>query len=320
MTLSLHGIALRYFVEVARTGSISDASARLNVAVSAISRQVARLESELGAALFERRPRGMMLSEAGERLLAYAQRSLLEAEHVMKEIGGLESLHGSMIKVASSEGFAADFLPGAMAGFRSQYPGIGFTLSVMSPGEATRRVREGDVDLALTFSLAPEKGVKVEHTERAPVLALLRADHPLAARAKVSLADLQRYPLVLPEPGTTIRQLIDITCALEGILLEPDLTSNNSGAMYRYAQKTGAIMFTGLLSVRDRYAGDGFVVMPLVHPQMRQRSVQVQTMAGRELPSAVRAFRDHLITEIATAKPADRDAPKAARKRNRRSR
>ncbi|WP_144143266.1 LysR family transcriptional regulator [Paraburkholderia sp. BCC1884] len=316
MALSLHGIALRYFVEVARSGSISDASARLHVAVSAISRQIARLESELGVALFERRPRGMALSEAGERLLVYAQRSLLEAAHVMKEIGGLESLHGSMIRVASSEGFAADFLPGALASFRRQYPGIDFTLSVMSPGEATRRVREGDADLALTFSLAPEKGVKVEHTERAPVFVLLRADHPLAVRAKVSLADLQRYPLVLPEPGTTIRQLIDITCALEGILLEPDLTCDNSAAMYRYAQKSGAIMFTGLLSVRDRYADDGFVVMPLVHPQMRQRSIQVQTMAGRELPPSVRAFRDHLIVEIAGTKPPAGGRAKTGRQRS----
>lgn len=318
MALSLHGIALRYFVEVARTGSISDASTRLHVAVSAISRQVARLESELGVALFERRPRGMALSEAGERLLAYAQRSLLEAEHVMKEIGGLETLHGSMIKVVCSEGFAADFLPAAMAAFRIRYPGIDFTLSVMSPGAATRQVRDGDADLALTFSLAPEKGVKVEHTERAPVLALLRADHPLAGRAGLSLADLRRYPLVLPEPGTTIRQLIDITCVLEGILLEPELTCNNSGAMYRYAQKSGAIMFTGLLSVRDRYAGDGFVVVPLTHPQMRQRSIQVQTMAGRELPPSVRAFRDFLIAEMAGAKPAGGPAPAAARKRTRR--
>jgi DNA-binding transcriptional LysR family regulator len=304
MALSLHGIALRYFVEVARTRSLSEASARLHVAVSAISRQVARLESEIGTPLFERRPRGMALSEAGGRLLAYAQRSLLEAEHVMKEIGGLDALHGSMIKVASSEGFAADFLPGALAGFRLRHPGIDFNLAVLTPGEATRRVRDGDVDLALTFSLAPEKGVKVEHTERAPVLALMPADHPLAARAKVSLADLQHYPLVMPEPGTTIRQLIDITCALEGLLLEPDLTSNNSGAMYRYAQKTGAIMFTGLLSVRDRYADDGFVVVALSHPQMRQRSIQVQTMAGRELPASVRAFRDFLIAQIKAPQPA----------------
>ncbi|KXU91058.1 LysR family transcriptional regulator [Paraburkholderia monticola] len=319
MARSLHGIALRYFVEVARSGSLSDASERLHVAVSAISRQIARLESELGVTLFERRPRGMTLSEAGERLLAYAQRSLLEAEHVMKEIGGLASLHGSRIKIATTEGFAVDFLPSAIADFRGEHPGIDFTLTVMSPADATRQVRDGDVDIALSFSLAPEKGVKVEHTERAPVFALLRADHPLAARAKLSLAEVSRYPVVLSEAGTTIRQLIDITCALEGIPLEPDLICNHSGAIYRYAQKSGAIMFTGLLSVRDRYAEDGFVIVPLTDPQMRQRSIQVQTMAGRELPPSVYAFRNHLIARIVGAKPAAALGSKAARSRGKRT-
>lgn len=157
MAAFLHGLALRYFVEVARTGSLSDASARLHVAVSAISRQIAKLESELGAPLFERRPRGMALSEAGERLLGFAQRSLLEAEHVMKEIGGLDALHGSLLKIACSEGFAIDFLPGALATFKARHPGVDFSVWVVSPADATRRVREGDADIALTFSLAPER-------------------------------------------------------------------------------------------------------------------------------------------------------------------
>jgi DNA-binding transcriptional LysR family regulator len=116
-------------------------------------------------------------------------------------------------ELTSSEGFASDFLPTAMADFRLIHPGIDFNLAVLTPGEATRRVRDGDADLALTFSLAPEKGVKVEHTERAPVFAL-------------------------------------------------------------------------------------------THPQMRQRSIQVQTMAGRELPASVRAFRDFLIAAIRAPQPA----------------
>ncbi|MGU7779938.1 LysR substrate-binding domain-containing protein [Burkholderia sp. PU8-34] len=303
MAAFLHGLGLRYFVEVARTGSLSDASARLHVAVSAVSRQIAKLESELGTPLFERRPRGMALSEAGERLLSFAQRSLLEAEHVMKEIGGLDALHGSLLKIACSEGFAIDFLPGVLASFKARHPGVDFSVWVVSPADATRRVRDGDVDVALTFSLAPEKGVRVEHTERAPVYALVRRDHPLAARDAVSLADVARYPHALPEPGTTVRQLIDIACALDGVLLEPDLTSNNTASIYRYAQHTGAVMFAGLLSVRDRCHADGFVVVPLSNPQLRERSIQVQTMAGRDLPMSVRAFRDHLIDAI-TAVPA----------------
>ncbi|MGZ2744759.1 LysR family transcriptional regulator [Burkholderia stagnalis] len=298
MAAFLHGLALRYFVEVARTGSLSDASARLHVAVSAVSRQIAKLESELGAPLFERRPRGMALSEAGERLLSFAQRSLLEAEHVMKEIGGLDALHGSLLKIACAEGFARDFLPGALANFKARHPGVDFSVWVVSPADATRRVRDGDADLALTFSLAPEKGVRVEHTERAPIYALVRRDHPLAAYDAVSLADVARYPHVLPEPGTTVRQLIDIACALDGLLLEPELTSNNTAVMYRYAQHTGAVMFVGRLSVRDRCDADGFVVVRLTNPQLGERSIQVQTMAGRDLPASVRAFRDHLVDAI----------------------
>ncbi|MBR7961289.1 LysR substrate-binding domain-containing protein [Burkholderia latens] len=301
MTAFLHGLALRYFVEVARTGSISDASARLHVAVSAISRQIAKLESELGAPLFERRPRGMALSEAGERLLGFAQRSLLEAEHVMKEIGGLEALHGSLLKIACSEGFAIDFLPGALASFKARHPGVDFTVWVVSPADATRRVRDGDADIALTFSLAPEQGVRVEHAERAPIFALVRRDHPLAARDAVSLADIAGHPHVLPEAGTTVRQLIDIACVLDGLMLEPELTSNNTAVMYRYAQRTGAVMFTGLLSVRDRIDADGFVVVPVTNPQLRERSIQVQTMAGRDLPASVRAFRDHLVDAMHAA-------------------
>ncbi|AOK04382.1 LysR family transcriptional regulator [Burkholderia sp. AU19243] len=301
MTAFLHGLALRYFVEVARTGSISDASARLHVAVSAISRQIAKLESELGAPLFERRPRGMALSEAGERLLGFAQRSLLEAEHVMKEIGGLEALHGSLLKIACSEGFAIDFLPGALASFKARHPGVDFTVWVVSPADATRRVRDGDADIALTFSLAPEQGVRVEHAERAPIFALVRRDHPLAARDAVSLADIAGHPHVLPEAGTTVRQLIDIACVLDGLMLEPELTSNNTAVMYRYAQRTGAVMFTGLLSVRDRIDADGFVVVPVTNPQLRERSIQVQTMAGRDLPASVRAFRDHLVDAMRAA-------------------
>jgi DNA-binding transcriptional LysR family regulator len=72
--------ALRYFLEVARTGSVSAAAQRLRVAASAVSRQIANLEKELDALLFERRARGMIMTQAGETLAAYAQRLALENE------------------------------------------------------------------------------------------------------------------------------------------------------------------------------------------------------------------------------------------------
>ena len=87
--------ALRYFLAVVRTGSISAAAQRLRVAGSAVSRQIANLEKELDAALFERRSHGMILTQAGQTLAAYAQRLELESEQVVSEIREFDIDSGS---------------------------------------------------------------------------------------------------------------------------------------------------------------------------------------------------------------------------------
>lgn len=290
--------ALRYFLEVARTGSLTKASERLYVAVSALSRQIAKLESEMGTPLFERRPRGMVLSEAGELLAAHARRTLLESERVTDEIRGLTSGGRATLRVASSEGVANDFLPQVFARFRQSYPQTHLQLNVAAPSEATRRVREGTADIAVCFSLAPEKDIHVHYAQRAPIFALVRDIHPLAGREAVSLADLLPYPLAISEPGVTIRQLFDIGCSLEGLLFEPVFVSNYHAALYSFVQTTDAVMLTGYLTVRGRLKSDRVAAVPLSNPELHQRTLQVQTMAGRTLPGAVNAFLDLVIAAI----------------------
>ncbi|WP_046240845.1 LysR family transcriptional regulator, partial [Delftia tsuruhatensis] len=84
--LLLQDTALRYFHEVAQCGSLTEASARLHVAASAISRQIAALEGLLGTPLFERHPRGMVLNAAGEILADHVRRAGLDAERALGEI------------------------------------------------------------------------------------------------------------------------------------------------------------------------------------------------------------------------------------------
>lgn len=88
----LQETALRYFCEVARCGSLMQASERLHVAASAISQQIAGLEQALGTALFDRHPRGMVLNAAGEILATHARRASLDAERAVKEIMALQGL------------------------------------------------------------------------------------------------------------------------------------------------------------------------------------------------------------------------------------
>ncbi|CAG9268635.1 LysR family transcriptional regulator [Paraburkholderia unamae] len=297
MTHILHSTALRYFVEVANTGSIAEASVRLHVASSAISRQIAKLEYEVHAQLFDRQSRGMILSSAGEALLGYARRSLLEAEQIVHDIDSAQNSLASVVKLACSEGFATDFLPSLIHVFRQTNPRVHFELSVTRPDDATRLVRIGDADLALTFSLTVQTGVNIIHACRAPVFALMRRDHPLARRRRLTLSEIAEHPLLLSEPGTTIRTLIDVAAGAEGIALTPVFVTNNSQALYRYAQLSGAITFSGALTVRGKQQSDALVAVPLAG-KVQQRRVEVQTMMGRALPAAVREFADFLVAEL----------------------
>lgn len=146
---------LRYFLAVARTGSIAAASAQLNVAASAISRQIANLEAELDCVLFERRPRGMVPSPAGELLAQHAHQVLIRSEQVVTEIRELEGLARGLIRVACSEGFSLDIVPNAIAAFHAAHPGIRFEVTVQPPAQVTQTVAVGDADLGITFALTP---------------------------------------------------------------------------------------------------------------------------------------------------------------------
>jgi len=282
--------ALRYFLEVARSGSLSRASGRLYVAVSALSRQIAKLEEELGTPLFERRPRGMVLSDAGRMLAEHARRSLLETERVVGEIRSLSEGARATIRIASSEGVAPHFLPQVIAHFLKTWPGTQFQLDVSAPSIATQRVRDGTTDIAVCFSIAPEKEINVHYSQRAPIYALMRRGHPLAARESVSLRDLTPWPLAMNHEGVTIRQLFDISCSLEGVIFEPVFVSNYHAAMQTFVRLTDAVTLTGWLTVRSRLDVDGLAAVPITNPALHQRTLQVQTMAGRTLPQTMQAF------------------------------
>lgn len=293
----LNSPALEYFLEVVRTGSVNEASRRLLVAGSAISRQIGKLEQEIGVPLFERRPRGMVPSEAGALLAAYARRAALETDQVLAEIRGRGRL-GATVRVASSQGAAQEFLPHAMAVFRKENPGTTFQMPVVSPSLATQMVQDGSVDLAVTFSLAPTPDVRVIHAQRAPIQAMVRSDHPLAQRDEIHLHELLPYPVALTEEGTTNRRLFDLCCSIEGISFEPLLVSSSSTALSTFVKEANAVSLIGHITVHERLRTEGLKAIAILNPEMHLRTIQIQAMAGRQLPAVVDAFADHLIHRL----------------------
>lgn len=290
----LQDTALRYFLEVARSGSLTEASARLHVAASALSRQIAGLEAQLGTPLFDRHPRGMVLTAAGEILAVHARRTALDAERALGEIGALQGLRAGRVRLATSDAFANELVPRLCVEFQRLHAGIQFSVTSLPTAQVPGAVRSGAADIGLCFSRAPQHDIAVAYRQSAPVLALIPPGHALAGAASVTLAQMARHPLALPPPETTVRQMIDIVCSRQGLQLAPVLISNHAKTVLNFVAHGGGLSVASEIAARHLVAAGAIVTRPISDPGMDLRDLEVQTLAGRSLPVAVQAFLDLL--------------------------
>ncbi|SAK82749.1 LysR family transcriptional regulator [Caballeronia calidae] len=294
--------SLYYFSVVAQAGSLTSATEKLGLTVSALSRHIAKLEGDIGVPLFERHARGMVLSHAGRVLLRHAQRTLSDAQAAFEEIQGEEQRRARTLTIACTEGFAFDFLPVSLGAFRLEHPDIMIQLEVVSSERASQLLLSGEASLALAFSFKPEAGVTVQYTQPAPVMALMHETHPLARKTKVSLKDLTGYPVLLQDKGTTNRQLFDIACNVENIEIVPMMTSRYVAALYRFALEVPeAIMPSGYVSVAKRLGVDGMKAKPFDNALLTQRRLQVLTLAGRSLDDLALSCLEWIIRDLKQA-------------------
>lgn len=294
----LQEAAVRYFLEVVNTGSIADAAHRLNVVPSAVSRQITRLEGELGMPLFVRQSRGMVPSKAGEMLAAYARRSQLDAEQISLEIDALRGEAARRIRIACTEGFAAAFLPRAMADFRRTVAPASFEVVVDTAAGVTQRVREAGADVGLTFSFGPAKDIHVAFSAPSPMFAIVAASHPLASSPQVSFRELLAYPLALPGAHSTLHTLIDIYCSREGVACKSVLSSATLETLLGFTLASDAVTFSGELFVRPRLATGELVALPVPEFATSERAIEIQTLARRELPPLLQSFVERLSDEL----------------------
>ena len=290
--LPLFSLPLRYFVAVARTRSVSEAARQLHVAASAVSRQVSLLEEGLGMPLFERAPRGMLPTPAGERLLAHLIAATEEGASLVEQLRGLAGR--PRVRLACTEGFAVGFVADAVRDLREAYPGIQFELAVVAPGQVNQMLRQGDADLGLKYSLGPERDARLLHGMTAPVMAVLRPGHPLARRTALTVADAVNYPLVLGPAGTTSRSLFDLACSQQGVQYVPALESNFSSALLSMLGERD-ILPAGYLTVAHAVAAGTLRAIPFTEPELQQRRMCLLAQNGRSLLPPVQALADLLV-------------------------
>ncbi|QNK67685.1 LysR family transcriptional regulator [Variovorax sp. PAMC26660] len=300
MALPLLSIPMRHFLEVARSGSVNQAAARLFVASSAVSRQIAKLEDSLGTPLFERHARGMALTAAGERLAAHLRNAQLDIEQVFEQVRDLGGQGARRIRMACTEGFAGHFMPLVMRSFEETHPGCQLELHVGSPDGVSALLARGETDIALKYVVAPEPGLAVAHTATAPVYAVLRPNHPLARQRVVSVADAVRYPLAVGDKGVTARQLFDQACSLQGLQYRAIFVSNFSSVLLPLLRSSD-VMLSGHLTVMHLIDAGTVVARPFAEAPLQQRQLQVLALEGRTLPPLAQDFVQHLVETIAKA-------------------
>src|SRR5437764_4386308 len=139
---------LRYIVEVAETNSFTRAAERCHVVQSALSHQIARLERELGARLFERTSRRVRLTPAGAAFLPAARQCLDAAERAVAEVAAAVGEIRGRLAVGLIPTVAAVDIPGALRDFRQRYPAVRIRLRVGASDDLVEEVRQGAIEVA----------------------------------------------------------------------------------------------------------------------------------------------------------------------------
>jgi DNA-binding transcriptional LysR family regulator len=185
---------LRVFREVARHGSFTAAASSLRYTQSAVSRQIAALESDTGTTLFDRVPRGVRLTDEGRCLLEHADAVLGRLDTARRDLAALRDLDLGRLRIGAFATADAALVPRAMAAFHASHPNVALTLTEsLSPVQITQ-LRDGDLDVGV-LSAPPGRspdtdGLELTHLLDDPILVAVPREHRLARRRTLRLAEL----------------------------------------------------------------------------------------------------------------------------------
>ncbi|MER6847598.1 LysR family transcriptional regulator [Streptomyces flaveolus] len=213
---------MRYVLAVAETASFTRAAERCHIVQSALSHQVARLEKELGARLFERTSRRVRLTAAGEAFLPAARQALEAAERARAEVAAATGEIRGRLTVGSIPTVAAVDLPAVLRDYRRRFPQVRISLRAGSSERLVEQVRDGTLDAAF-LGVQPGfrlEGVHDEELAHGRHVAVVAPDHPLAAADEVDLQLLAGEVFVDFAEGSAARAQSDQAFAAAGLRRE----------------------------------------------------------------------------------------------------
>jgi LysR family positive regulator for ilvC len=236
--------ALETFIKTAELLHFGRASRACNLSPSALTRTIQRLEEEVGQSLFLRDNRSVALTDAGNRLLAYARRAVQDWQHFQESIDFQERLITGTISIYASITAVYSLLPELLESYRSTYPDVQLELRTGAAENAIEQILSGEIDLAVA-ALPDQKQARLEFMPLAETplvfIAPKTPDFPMPGKNRT--LELSRVPLVVPQSGVA-RHRLDIW--LRGHGIAPTISSEVSGnealiAMVRLGAGVGIV-------------------------------------------------------------------------------
>lgn len=221
-------VQLRAFHHVAIHGGFSRAAHELLLTQPAISDQVRKLEEEYDILLFSRQRKQVVLTPAGEQLLAITRRMFETETQALELLSESRALRSGRLSIMAD---AVHHVLHILTAFRLQYPGVKVVVRSGNTETVTRALMSYEADIGVIGDMAPMRETEIIHLNSSPIVACVAVGHPLAAAPSVTLAELARHPLVAREQGSKTRKKVEDAAEAQGVALNFSIEAEGREAM-----------------------------------------------------------------------------------------
>ncbi|MDB5581258.1 MAG: transcriptional regulator, LysR family [Bradyrhizobium sp.] len=282
---------LQAFIAVAERGSFRAAAEQINLSPPALSRRIERLETGLGARLFNRTTREVELTGLGRVFLERARAALDDLEAAMLGVADLAATRTGLVTVACVPSAALYFLPAVISRFCTQYPAIRLRVIDEAVNTVISSVLSGESDFGISFmgTRVPEIDFEPIHTD--PFVLAMRRNHRLAGRAWVSWAELEEERLIAVARSSGNRQLLDDALAKAGRHPASILEVSHIATLLGMVEAGLGVAAVPRMAISPRHSA--LKGVPLRQPAV-SRSLGLIARHGAGLRPAAETFRDYL--------------------------
>ncbi|WP_405279505.1 LysR family transcriptional regulator [Cobetia sp. Ld8] len=291
---------LVYFQVTVEAGSIRRAAARLNIAPSAVSRQIGLLEEAMAASLIERTRVGVQPTRVGEMLLDYIlQREKLD-QHLGERLDAYQRLETGEIRLIIGEGFVGDIINSPLRAFRKQYPGITLKVDTGSMQSIIDSVIEDEADIGLMYHERVHPQLRFWHSSPQPLVAIMSPEHPLASESHaLTLEEVAQHPMALWGPSHGVRQLMDDGFREAGVRPHMVVQTNSMEVLKQAARSELCITLLPAFAAARELQEGVLIARDVECASFRQARAHIITRVGRRMPRASLQLLRHLERWIA---------------------